>query len=89
MHNNSLGITVKIVEAIGPYAESLGQRKEAVAATIDERILQIPRYVFVSNLQSLRRANLYFAHKFLPKRMIHLSCILQHDTLYLCCSLFK
>jgi len=44
MHSNSLGFTLKIVEAIAPYAESIGQRKESVAATIDDRLMQIPRY---------------------------------------------
>ncbi len=43
MHSNSLGFTLKIVEAIPVYAESIGQRKEAVAAMIDERLLLIPR----------------------------------------------
>jgi hypothetical protein len=43
MHSNSLGFTLKIVAAIPSYAESFGERKETVAATIDNRLLLIPR----------------------------------------------
>lgn len=45
MHSNSLGLTVKIVEAIPGYAEKIGKRKEAVAAIIDDRLLLVPRYL--------------------------------------------
>jgi hypothetical protein len=43
MHSNSLGFTLKIVDAIANYAKSIGQRKEYVAAKIDERMALIPR----------------------------------------------
>lgn len=48
MHSNSLGLTVKIVEAVCPYAEKLGKSKELfVAATIDDRMRLINSYFAV------------------------------------------
>eukprot|EP00983_Pelagomonas_calceolata_P126028 1161264-Pelagomonas_calceolata.AAC.2 len=44
MHNNSLGFTLKIIESIPLYAAKIGQQPEAVAISIDARILKIPRY---------------------------------------------
>eukprot|EP00967_Tisochrysis_lutea_P116747 scaffold188244_cov36-Tisochrysis_lutea.AAC.1 len=43
MHNNSLGFTLKIIESIPLYAAKIGQQPEAVAISIDARILKIPR----------------------------------------------